>query len=125
MQMSPAELSSMHPVPDARGINLFDADASRALLACYLPKDLLDHLLPHLQRLGGLAGCLLDDLASVADKHPPTLSVRSRAGIDIAKIEKHPAYVELERYAYSEFGMAAMSHRGGVLGWPEPMPPAA
>ncbi len=125
MHMSQAELSSMHPVPDARGINLFDVDASRALLGCYLPKDLLAHLLPQLQRLGGLAGSLLDELASVADKNPPTLSVRSRAGHDIARIEKHPAYVELERYAYSEFGLAAMSHRGGVLGWPEPLPPAA
>jgi alkylation response protein AidB-like acyl-CoA dehydrogenase len=33
--------------------------------------------------------------------------------------------LEMERLAYGEFGLAAMSHRGGVLGWPEPMPPAA
>ena len=115
----------MHPVPDARGTNLFDADASRSLLKCYLPDDLHAHLLPHLKRLGGLAGALLDDLASAADKHPPTLSVRTRAGIDQSLVEKHPAYVELERYAYSEFGLAAMSHRAGVLGWHSPMPPAA
>ncbi len=38
--------------------------------------------------------------------------------------EKHPAYVEMERLAFSELGLAAMSHRG-VLGWNEPMPPAA
>lgn len=118
-------LEQEHPVPDARGINLFEADAGRELLACYLPKDLYQHLLPHLQRLGALAGSLLDDLAGVADKHPPTLSVRTRAGIDTSHVNKHPAYVELERYAYSEFGLAAMSHRGGVLNWPTPMPPAA
>jgi len=125
MQLSQQELAAMHPVPDSRGINLFHADAAKGLLSCYLPKDLHAHLLPHLDRLGALAGSLLDDLAGTADKHPPTLSVRSRAGLDIAKIEKHPAYVQLERFAYSEFGLAAMSHRAGVLGWPAAMPPAA
>lgn len=67
----------------------------------------------------------MDELAATADKHPPTLSVRSRAGADESRIDKHPAYIELERLAYSEFGLAALSHRGGVLGWPEPMPAAA
>ena len=114
-----------HPVPDSRGINLFEADAGKDLLACYLPQDLHKHLLPHLTRLGALAGSLLDELAGVADKHPPTLSVRSRSGIDVSQVNKHPAYVELERFAYSEFGLAALSHRGGVLGWPTAMPPAA
>ena len=27
--------------------------------------------------------------------------------------------------AFGQYGLAAMSHRGGVLGWKEPMPPAA
>lgn len=125
MQISSEELDMLHPVPDARGINLFDSDPSRDVLTCYLPKDLHQHLLPHLTRLGELAGAHLDDLAGVADKHPPTLSVRSRAGIDECRVQKHPAYVELERWAYSEFGLAAMSHRAGVLGWSAPMPPAA
>ena len=125
MQLSQQELAAKHPVPDSRGINLFRADAARDLLSCYLPKELHVHLLPHLDRLGALAGSLLDELAGTADKHPPTLSVRSRTGLDISKIEKHPAYVELERFAYSEFGLAAMSHRAGVLGWPQAMPPAA
>jgi len=114
-----------HPVPDSRGINLFEADSARSLLACYLPEDLYAHLQPHLQHLGALAGTLLDDLAGLADKNPPTLSVRTRAGIDSSIVNKHPAYIELERYAYSEFGLAALSHKAGVLGWPKPMPPAA
>ncbi|WP_395757402.1 acyl-CoA dehydrogenase family protein [Achromobacter sp. EB05] len=114
------------PVPDARGLNLFRADPYAAPLARrYLPAALHAHLLPHLDRLGGLAGGLMDELAATADKHPPTLSVRSRAGADESRIDKHPAYIELERLAYSEFGLAALSHRGGVLGWPEPMPAAA
>ncbi len=114
------------PIPDARGLNLFHADPyAAALCRRYLPPALHAHLLPHLERLGELAGGLMDELAATADKHPPTLSVRSRAGQDESRIDKHPAYVELERLAYSEFGLAALSHRGGVLGWPEPMPAAA
>lgn len=125
MQLSQQELATIHPVPDSHGINLFLADAARSLLSCYLSPELHAHLLPHLDRLGALAGSILDDLAGTADKHPPTLAVRSRAGVDVSKIDKHPAYVQLERFAYSEFGLAAMSHRGGVLGWPTVMPPAA
>ena len=31
----------------------------------------------------------------------------------------------MERVAFSEYGLAAMSHRGGVLGWDTPLPAAA
>lgn len=113
------------PVPDSRGLNLFLSDANRQVLRCYLPDSLHRHLLPHLERLGALAGSTLSDWAATADQHPPTLSVRSRAGQDESRIDKHPDYVALERHAYAELGLAAMSHRGGVLGWPDPMPPAA
>ena len=113
-------------VPDSYGRNLYQIDPQyERLLQIYLPQDLLGHLRPHLARLGSLAGGRLDELAGTADRNPPTLRQRTRNGGDVQSIEKHPAYQELERYAYSEFGLAAMSHRGGVLGWPEPMPPAA
>ena len=113
-------------VPDSHGLNLYRADPHAAGLAeRYLPADLYRHLAPHLDRLGALAGGRLDELAAIADKNPPTLSVRSRAGTDESRLEKHPAYVEMERLAYSEFGLAALSHRGGVLGWPAAMPAAA
>lgn len=113
-------------IPNSRGINLYRADRdAAALFAYYLPDDLFSHLAPHFDRLGALAGDHLDRLAGIADKNPPTLSTRRRTGEDCDVIEKHPAYVELERIAYSEFGLAALSHRGGVLGWPEPMPAAA
>ncbi len=113
-------------VPDARGINLYRADPmAAAVFAAYLPAPLMAHLAPHFERLGALAGGRLDELALVADKNPPTLSVRGRTGRDESRIDKHPAYVELERWGFSEFGLAALSHRGGVLGWPEPMPAAA
>ena len=112
------------PVPDARGLNLYRADPMAApMFAAYLPGPLMAHLAPHFDRLGALAGGRLDELAGIADRHPPTLSVRSRRGIDESRIDKHPAYVAMERLGFADFGLAALSHRGGVLGWPEPMPP--
>jgi acyl-CoA dehydrogenase len=121
--------ATQHPsefVPDSRGRNLYEVDPQLAsLLRLYLPGDLLAHLEPHLRRLGALAGGALDDLAATADTHPPTLRHRTRNGADRQTIVKHPAYRELERVAYSEYGLAALSHRGGVLGWDAPMPPAA
>lgn len=110
-------------VPDSRGLNLHEADPyGQAVADHYLPPALAVHLRAHLHRLGDLAGSTLDELAHTADQHPPTLSVRSRSGADQARVLKHPAYVELERYAFSEFGLAAMSHQPGVLGWPDTMP---
>lgn len=113
-------------VPDSHGLNLYRADPWLAKLAAlYLPAELDRHLAPHLDRLGALAGGALDDLATTADRNKPTLSARTRTGEDIQSIEKHPAYREMERIAFGEYGMAALSHRGGILGWPEKMPPAA
>ncbi len=131
-------MANMHPhvqdlikagspaIPDSRGLNFFREDQdSEALLRLYLPADLFAHLRPHLDRLGALIGGRLDELAGLADRNPPKLSVRSRSGADESRIEKHPAYIEMERLAYAEFGLAALSHRAGVLGWNQPMPPAA
>ena len=112
-------------LPDAHGANLFSADPSyRSLLALYLEPKLLAHLLPHFERLGALAGGPLDDFALTADKNPPVLHHRRRNGEMAQWIEKHPSYGSLEEVAFGEYGLAAMSHRGGVLGWPGKMPPA-
>lgn len=115
-----------HPVPDRAGTNAYLEDTElQQLLPLYLPPDLAAHLQPHLERLGALAGGRLDELAHSADQHPPTLQLRTRTGLDQERILKHPDYIEMERLAFSEFGLAAMSHRGGVLDWPQPMPAAA
>lgn len=113
-------------VPDSRGLNLCRGDPELQRLAgLYLPAALAAHLAPHLDRLGALAGGTLDELAGAADRNPPVLHPRSRRGEDAQSIEYHPAYREMERLAFGEYGLAALSHRGGVLGWDEPMPPAA
>ena len=78
---------------------------------------------PHFERLGALAGNRLDELAMVADKHPPVLQPRDRFGRDEDWIDYHPAYREMEKIAFEEFGMHAMSHRAGVLGMSEPAHP--
>ncbi len=120
----PAETASH--LPDSRGLNVYRADTSfRSLMSLYLPDGLRAHLEPHLDRLGGLVTTELDDLAHDADRHPPVLHHRDRQGRDWQWVEKHPSYVALERMAFGELGLAAMSHRAGVLDWPEPLPPAA
>ncbi len=126
--MKPAEpvAQGAAALPDSRGLNLFQADPGFAsLLALYLEPELHRHLLPHLERLGGLAGGELDEAAAAADRNPPLLHQRTRGGEDRQWIEKHPAYRRLEEVAFAEYGLAAMSHRGGVLGWRDPLPPLA
>jgi len=120
------DTAPQHPVPDQHGVNLFDSDPDLGrLLPLYLPAPLLQRLLPQLQRLGGLAGGVLDALAQTADRNPPQLLHRTRSGVDLQRIVKHPAYVELERVAFSQYGLAAMSHRAGVFGCDTPLPAAA
>lgn len=124
--MRMATTEAANAIPDSRGLNLYRADPdAAALFAYYLPDPLFRHLAPHFDRLGALAGGRLDELAASADRNPPTLRVRRRTGEDCSVIERHPASVELERFAFSEFGLAAATHRAGVLDWPEPMPSAA
>jgi acyl-CoA dehydrogenase len=117
--------TAAHPIPDRHGQNLFTTDAElQRLLALYLPDALRRHMQPHFERLGGLAGGRLDELAGIADRNPPTLEHRTRTGLDQQSIVKHPAYVEMERLALSEFAMGAVSHRDDSFGWQGKMPPA-
>ena len=53
------------------------------------------------------------------------LHPRDGYGRDEEWVEYHPAYREMESIAFGKFGMHAMCNRGGVLGWPTPMPPIA
>jgi acyl-CoA dehydrogenase len=110
--------------PDCRGLNFYAIDRSlQDLLALYLPANLNAHIVPHLQRLGELAGGELDALAATADQHPPVLHARDRYGRDEEWIEFHPAYRAMERLAFGEFGLHVLSHEAGVLGWKEKLPP--
>ncbi len=111
---------------DTSGTNFYRADPALAdLLRIHLSEKLFQHIEPHLDRLGALAGGFLDECARLADRHPPVLHQRDRFGRDAQWIEYHPAYRELEKAAFGEFGIHAMSLRKGILGWPEPYPVAA
>ncbi len=98
-------------IPDSRGLNLYAADpALERLLAIYLPRSELEHWRPTMERLGARAGGKLDELALSADRNPPVLMHRNRRGDDLQEVRKHPDYVALEQVAFSELGLAAMSH---------------
>ena len=119
-------LLSNRVAPDTTGLNFYRADPSLSdLLHLYLSPALMAHVEPHLDRLGARAGDELDGWARVADRHVPVLHQRDRFGRDEQWIEYHPAYHELERAAYGDFGIHAMSHRPGILGWPAPYPAVA
>jgi acyl-CoA dehydrogenase len=112
--------------PDTSGMNFYRADpALTDLLRIHVPDALFRHIEPHLDRLGSLAGGHLDECARIADRHVPVLHQRDRFGRDTQWIEYHPAYRELERAAFGEFGIHAMSLRKGIMGWPEPYPVVA
>ena len=101
-------------------MNFYRADpALTDLLRIHLPDALFRHIEPHLDRLGALAGGHLDECARLADRHVPVLHQRDRFGRDAQWIEYHPAYRELEKAAFGEFGIHAMSLRKGIMGWPQ------
>ncbi len=112
--------------PDTTGMNFYRADpALTDLLKLHLPDALFRHIEPHLDRLGGLAGGYLDECARLADRHTPVLHQRDRFGRDSQFIEYHPAYRELEKAAFGEFGIHALSIRKGIMGWPDKYPVVA
>jgi alkylation response protein AidB-like acyl-CoA dehydrogenase len=112
--------------PDTTGQNFYRTDLSLVdLLRIHLPAKLFSHIDPYLDRLGELAGGPLDEAARLADRHIPILHQRDRFGRDAQWIEYHPAYRELENAAFGAFGIHAMSHRKGILGWPDTYPVVA
>ncbi|MEZ5842251.1 MAG: acyl-CoA dehydrogenase family protein [Hyphomicrobiaceae bacterium] len=112
--------------PDTTGLNFYTADRSLPdLLDIHLQPELRRHVEPHLVDLGAAAGGRLDACARLADRHPPVLHPRDRFGNDVQSIEYHPAYRELEVAGFGCYGIHAMSHRPGILGWPQRYPATA
>ena len=110
--------------PSCRGQNFWTVDPGlQDLLRLYLPDATFAHFDRHWDRMGELAGGRLDELAAIADRNPPVLNARDRFGRDEDWIDYHPAYREMEDIAFGQFAMHAMSHRPGVLGWPDAVPP--
>jgi acyl-CoA dehydrogenase len=112
-------------MPTTRGANFYLADPNLAFVCATVmrPEDFA-RARPHLQMMGETAGGELDALAAVADKHPPTLRTHDETGRRVDEVVRHPAYAAMERIAFERFGLHAMSHREGVLGWPGRVPHA-
>ena len=124
MMSSPmAAAADEPPMPDTRGVNYYDADRHLAFLLRRMlsPADFA-RAEPHLRALGQLASERLDDLSVEANKHVPQLLNFDKRGQRVDEIVFHPAYHELGRVFYEQFGIAAMSYRDGVLGWTERVP---
>lgn len=102
-------------IPDSQGINFFRVDPDFAgLLRLHLGEAQYRALEPQLDALGQRASDELDAWAISADHNPPLLRHRTRRGEARQSIDKHPAYVALERVAYAELGLASMSHVGNA-----------
>jgi len=115
-----------HIAPDCAGQNFYAIDRGlRDLLKLHLTPDDFSRLEPHFDRLGALAGGRLDELARIADRHPPVLQPRDRFGRDEDWIDYHASYREMEQIAFGDFQFHAMSHRGGALGMDRPLPAVA
>jgi acyl-CoA dehydrogenase len=115
------------PAPDAmpttRGLNFYLADPNLEFVcSTVMDSATFERVRPHLVEMGAIAGDELDALAAEADRNPPLLRAFDARGVRVDEIVRHPAYVAMERLAFSRFGLAAMSHRAGVLGWADKVP---
>lgn len=111
---------------DCHGLNFFEIDKSlQDLLTIYLPDDLREHMIPIYRQLGEVAGNRLDELARICETHMPVLHPRDARGRNRDWIEYHPAFREMEKIGYGDFGIHCMSRKEGVHGWPTKVPPMA
>src|SRR5437764_4163729 len=67
--------------------------------------------------MGAVSSQKMDSLAEEANRQGPVLVQFDKKGQRIDEVIFHPAYHELERIAYQDFGIAACSHRDDALGW--------
>jgi acyl-CoA dehydrogenase len=104
-------------------MNFADRDpALRPLLDQILSPADRQRIEPVLTELGETAAGELDELAATADANPPVLRQYAPNGTRIDEVIFHPAYQRMSELAFGQFGLAAMSHREGVLGWPSRVP---
>jgi acyl-CoA dehydrogenase len=122
--MTPSEAApAQDAMPSTRGLNFFLADPNLEFVCReVMAPDDFARARPHLVEMGRVAGDELERLAAEADRNSPVLRAYDERGRRVDEIVCHPAYGEMERLAFSRFGLGAMAHRDGVLGWPGPVP---
>ena len=110
-------------MPTTRGMNYFLVDVGfQRLCESVMGAETYARAHPHLVAMGEAAGGELDALAHDADKHPPVLRGWDERGQRVDEVVFHPSYRRMEELAFGRFGLAAMSHRPDVMGWPGPVP---
>ncbi|HEV8586949.1 MAG TPA: acyl-CoA dehydrogenase family protein [Methylomirabilota bacterium] len=110
-------------MPTTRGLNFYVADPNLEFVcSTVMEPDVFARARPLLVEMGAVAGDELDALAAAADRNPPTLRAWDERGRRVDEIVFHPAYRAMEQLAFERFGLAAMSHADGVLGWPGRVP---
>jgi len=120
---SPAPQPAQDAMPSTRGLNFYQEDRNLQFLCeALMGAAAFERARPLLAEMGAVAGGELDELAAQADKNPPTLRAFDSAGRRVDEVVFHPAYHAMERIAFSRFGLAALSHHDGVLGWPGRVP---
>ena len=116
-------LPAQDAMPTTRGLNFYLEDRSFQLLCrSVMDPEVFERARPHLTALGEIAGGELDALAAEADRNPPVLRPFDAQGRRVDEVVKHPAYRRMEEIAFGRFGLAAMAHRPGVLGFPDRAP---
>ena len=106
-------------MPTTRGLNFYLADPNLEFVCgTVMAAGDLVRARGRLVEMGAVAGDTLDALAAAADRTPPTLRPYDERGRRIDQVVFHPSYLEMSRIAYERFGLAAMSHREGLHGWP-------
>jgi acyl-CoA dehydrogenase len=110
-------------MPTTKGLNFYLEDRNLQFLCeSVMGPEVFERARPHLTTLGEIAGGELDELAALADRNPPVLRAWDERGRRVDEVVRHPAYRRMEEIAFGQFGLAAMAHRPGVLGWPERVP---
>lgn len=106
-------------MPSTEGFNFYHCDtALDFVLRHRLSPEDYARAHPHLMALGGLAGRELAALADRANKNPPLLQRFDARGEQVDRVVFDPAYDAMRKIAFERFGLAAMTHRQGVLDWP-------
>ena len=126
MHTGPDDTSSGRAMPDTVGLNAYlDSPVLAPLLRRWLPEPTQAWVRPLAESLGAEALGDLDAAAADADRHDPVLRPYDKRGERVDEVEFHPAFDRVVDAAYRRYGLAAMSHRPGVLGHPGPVPEVA
>src|SRR3989304_1119650 len=115
-------------MPTTRGMNFFLEDRNLQFLCeTAMGAATFERARPPLVAMGeggggGGAGRGRAARPARANNPPPALRALDQAGRRVDEIVFHPSYRRMEAIAFGRFGLAALSHRDGVLGWPGRVP---